>query len=80
MEHELGEFEQRHQIFPRWKSGDEEFLATRCLYCKEKEESLRHSLWAAIVKRQYLIKLKAKYAGVQHKLLPYEHVLLLNAV
>ena len=64
MEQKLGEFEQKQQICSRWKPGDEEFSDGRSLYFKDKQESLRHSLWAAIVKWQYLLKLKSKYAGV----------------
>lgn len=68
MERELDKFEQQYQICSRWKPGDEEFAIAQSLFCKEKQDALRHSLWAAVVKRQYLIKLKAKYAGVGKKL------------
>ena len=48
----------------RWKPGDEQYVDTQRLFFTEKQESVRKSMRAAIVKRQYLLKLKAKYAGL----------------
>ena len=54
---DLSEMEAR-----RWR-----IFCCSILVLKDKPDALRHSLWAAVVKRQYLIKLKAKYAGVGNK-------------
>ena len=63
MESQLGEFEQRYQITQRWKPTDKEFLDARLSYFEEKQRLLHSSMRAATVKRQFLLKLKAKYAG-----------------
>ena len=63
MESQLGEFEQRYQITQRWRPTDKEFLDARQSYFEEKQQLLRSSIRAAVVKRQFLLKLKAKYAG-----------------
>ena len=62
-EDQLDEFEQKHQIVLRWKPGDEQYVDTQRLFFAEKQESVQKSMRAAIVKCQYLLKLKAKYAG-----------------
>ena len=69
MEDQLGVFEQKHQIGHRWKPDDQDFSNARYSYFKEKQESLYRSMKAAIVKRQFLLKLKAKYAGIQYYVL-----------
>ena len=61
-------FEQKHQVCPRWKPGDEDFCIAQSLFCKDKQDSLRPSVWAVIVKQQYLIKLEEKYGEVWYKL------------
>ena len=66
IENQLGVFEQRHHIVNRWKTDSQEFLEARRSHFNEKQQSLYRSIRAAIVKRQYLLKLKAKYAGMQY--------------
>ena len=65
MEDQVGNFEQKHQTGHRWKPGDQDFSDASRSYSKEKQESLHRSMKAATVKRQFLLKLKAKYAGIQ---------------
>ena len=68
MDSQLGEFERRHAITKRWKPTDVEFGEARHAYFIEKQQLLYSSLRTAMVKRQYLLKLKAKYAGIWHQL------------
>ena len=63
METKLGEFEHKHLIRQRWKPTDKEYIEARCSHYQERQQVLHTSLRASIVKRQFLLKLKAKYAG-----------------
>ena len=56
MKDQLGGFE---------KTNDQDVSDARRSYFKEKQESQHCSMKAAIVKWQFLLKLKAKYAGIQ---------------
>ncbi len=47
----------------RWNVTDPQYNEVRCTYLKEKQQQLRSSMWAAITKRHYLLKMKARYAG-----------------
>ena len=69
MEDQLGVFEQKQQIGHRWKPDGQDFSDARHSYFREKQESLYCFMKAAIVKRQFLLKLKAKYAGIQYYVL-----------
>lgn len=63
MESQLGEFEQRYQITRHWRLTDKEFLDARRSYFEEKQQLLHSSIWVDVVKRQFLLKLKAKFAA-----------------
>jgi len=63
MDSQLGEYEQKHQITQRWKPADKEFVDAKHSYFKEKQQLLHVSMRAVTVKRQFLLKLKTKYAG-----------------
>ena len=63
MDHQLADFEHRHNIRGRWASTDPCYLEAQKAFFSEKKEQLQASLWAAVVKRHYLLRMKAKYAG-----------------
>ena len=63
MESQLAEFERKRGIKLRWERNDKEYIDARNASLVDKQEALHSSLWTAIVRRQYLLKLKAKYAG-----------------
>lgn len=63
MDCQLAEFEAKHNVVARWTMQDRQYVAARKMYTEERREQLRTSLWAAVVKRHYLLKMKAKYAG-----------------
>ena len=56
----LSELERKHGIISRWSITDPE---AKRAHGKEMQRRLRASLWATITRRQYLLKMKAKYAG-----------------
>ena len=63
MESQLDDFERKRSIKLRWGRNDKEYIDARNASLLDKKEALYTSLRAAIVRRQYLLKLKAKYAG-----------------
>ena len=80
IENQLGVIEQRHHIVNRWRPDSQEFLEARVSYFKEKEQSLYRSIRTAIVKRQYLLKLKAKYAGKKNYSSCYNNIVIISCV
>ena len=47
----------------RWKRTDKEYIDAQHASLLDKKEALYSSLRAAVIRRHYLLKLKAKYAG-----------------
>lgn len=64
MDSVLADFEHRHGIKVRWSQNDQSYLEAKKMFLREKKEQLQTSLWACVIKRHYLLKLKAKYAGM----------------
>ena len=64
MDSKLADFERAHQINERWLPTDRVYLEARTVFLTEKREQLRASLWAAVIKRHYLLRMKARYAGM----------------
>ena len=64
MEGQLGDFECKRIIKHRWKKTDKEYLDAQHSSRVATQQSLCSSLCAAIVRRQFLLKLKVKYAGI----------------
>ena len=63
MEGQLADFERRNEIANRWTVSDKAYVDARKQFLIEQKQQLQASLWSAVVKRQYLLKMKAKYAG-----------------
>ena len=68
------ELESKIRIAARWKANIRLLLAgvgmilstyvkAKCAYLQEMKQGLKASLWATITRWQYLLKMKAKYAG-----------------
>ena len=57
------DFEYGKCVKQRWKRTDKEYLDAQHVFLLDKKESLYSSLRTAVVRRHYLLKLKAKYAG-----------------
>jgi len=66
MESQLANFEHKRGIKQRWKVTDKEYLDAQRSSLIEKKESAYSALRSSVVKRQYLLQLKAKYAGKQN--------------
>lgn len=63
MDCQLADFERVHNVKLRWLKADEEYTDARRAFLKEKQMQLHSCLWATVVKRHYLLRMKAKYAG-----------------
>ena len=63
MESQLIDFEYRVGVKQRWKKTDKDYIAAQRATLLNKKEALHSSLRAAVVRRHYLLNLKAKYAG-----------------
>ena len=55
--------EQEHSIYKRWEPSDFEYKETKHGAVAEKQKQLSVAMWTTVVKRQLLLRLKAKYAG-----------------
>ena len=42
---------------------DPQYIEAKHAYLKQMQQRLKASLWSAIRRRQYLLKMKAKYGG-----------------
>ena len=60
MESQLVNLEYRIVVKQRWKRTDKEYIDAQHASLLDKKEA---SLRAAVIRRHYLLKLKAKYAG-----------------
>lgn len=59
----LKELEQKHHLDHRWDSTDKEYVEAQGAFSREKGDQVATAIWAASSRRQFLLKLKAKYAG-----------------
>ena len=59
----LSELESEYRVMARWSMTDPQYIDAKSTYLKEIQQRLRESTWATITRRQYLLKMKAKYAG-----------------
>ena len=63
LEEDISMIEDEHKVVKRWESSDFEYSAAKLTVVKEKQKQLSLAMWTAVVKRQMLLRLKAKYAG-----------------
>ncbi len=56
--------EVKYNIQSRWDPGDCDYQECKVQYLKEKEERAYTAMWSCVVKRHYLLRMKAKYAGI----------------
>ena len=47
----------------RWKPGDKQHEEMKSCLLVENQIRVRAMLWSCVVKRHYLLRMKAKYAG-----------------
>lgn len=60
---QLEQLEKEHNISSRWKPDDKDYEELLTHLLKEKMLQVRTALWSSVVKRHYLLRMKAKYAG-----------------
>lgn len=65
MDCKLADMERKFGIVKRWNTTDKEYTDTKRSCLVEKQSQLRSCLWATVVKRYYLLQMKAKYAGIE---------------
>ena len=64
----LNELEKKHHIPQRWEKADPEYIQMQKYFSTEKLSYMSEALWATASRRQFLLSMKAKYAG-KHYLL-----------
>ena len=62
MDSQLADYEIKHNI-TRWKKSDPEYISAKGDDALSSQNFVYEALRAAIVKRQFLLRLKTKYAG-----------------
>lgn len=63
LDKQLTDLERRHKVVSRWHVQDPQYIAAKCVHLRETQQRVRASLWATITRRQFLLKMKAKYGG-----------------
>ena len=61
---QLADMERKCGIPQRWARTDQEYMDTKRATIAEKFKQLQGCLWASVVKRYYLLQMKARYAGM----------------
>jgi len=56
--------ENKYGITERWTTADCDYSDARAAHLKEKLQQLKTSMWAVAARREYLLRMKAKYAGM----------------
>ncbi len=64
LDKELRELELINGIKHRWTLSDSAYVEAQKVFSKERSEQVAKSLWSASSRRMFLLKLKAKYAGM----------------
>ena len=59
----LKKLEQDHQIHTRWEESTKEYKEMKNAFSEQKKKQIYEFIWGASRRRQFLLKLKAKYAG-----------------
>ena len=63
LDKKLIEMERCHRLSSRWMPTDNEYLTVKHAFTMEKQEQVAEAMWASSMRQQFLLKLKAKYAG-----------------
>ncbi len=59
--------ERKYGISTRWKTSDDQYVEVKMHLLSEKKLRVRNALWSSIVKRHYLLCMKAEYAGMYYE-------------
>lgn len=63
LDNQLKETEKAHNIPSRWDECTREYIEAQNVFSREKGDQISNALWVSCNRRQFLLKLKAKYAG-----------------
>ena len=55
--------ERQYGVTARWKPGDKQYEEMKSCLLVENQIRVRATLWSCVVKRHYLLRMKAKYTG-----------------
>ena len=66
LDKQLKEMEQKHHIGSRWNPSDRIYLDMKSTFTKDRKRQFAEALWAESSRRQFLLRMKAKYAGNIH--------------
>ena len=55
--------EKEHGVRKRWEVNGPDYFQTKAALAREKQRQLSIAMWASVVRRQFLLRLKSKYAG-----------------
>ena len=64
LDKQLFDLEQRHCLPCRWDQSHPDYQQLSATFSREKRSHVVEAMWAASSRRQFLLKLKAKYAGM----------------
>lgn len=64
LDKQLLDVERSHRIPCRWNQAHPDYKQLSATFSREKRSHLVEAMWAASSRRQFLLKLKAKYAGM----------------
>lgn len=65
LDSKLADMERRFGVAVRWASTDKDYVDTKRLVMSNRRDQIHTCLWASVVKRHYLLQMKAKYADGQ---------------
>ena len=65
IESKLSEMGKKYGITEWWTTVDRDYADAKAAHLKEKpgQQQLKASMWAVATRREYLLRMKAKYAG-----------------
>ena len=66
LDKQLKEMEQKHHIGSSWNPSDRIYLEMKSTFTKDRKRQVAEALWVASSGRQFLLQIKAKYAGNFH--------------
>ena len=61
---QLERIEEKQDISSRWTPSSHQYAEVKQHLLSEKVRRTRTALWSSVVKRHYLLRMKAKYAGM----------------
>lgn len=64
LDKQLKEFEVKYHLLCWWDTASRDYTEAQMALSLERRDDVGEAMWAASSRRQYLLKTKAKYAGM----------------